>query len=593
MSVREYIGARYVPLFADPIDWDSTKTYEPLTIVYNQGNSYTSRQYVPAGIDISNDTYWARTGNYNAQIEQYRSEVATFDGRITTNETNITDLQNDITDLQNATVGTEKLDDNAVTTAKIKNANVTTDKLADNAVTTAKILDANVTTAKILDANVTTDKLADNAVTTDKLADNSVTTAKILDANVTTDKLADNAVTTAKILDANVTTDKLADNAVTTDKLADNSVTTAKILDANVTTDKLADSAVTTAKIKNASITNSKIAKGTLLIFSDSWGDFESGFENWATNIAAFLNCEYKNYSIGGGGFINHYNGKNFFDMYNKAVTEVPSNEANYVIIIGGTNDVNNGNTIDSTTKQAIAFCNNVTTAWPNAKVYAMVGQPIAPYDLGISSTAKYMNNKHLTLDFLQSIVWKDGKVVPITGQYSMGGTHLPAELLRTDGYHLNANGRKAMESLLRNCICGNSFNQFVNEYRVFHFENDSVMIHMYLTVVNGMLTTGGNSTLNYIKFKNNATSANFTLKISDYPVLGTMLAMPQQVSFKDNDANRSEIFGLCFAADGHVGWYNFDFYEHVQTNSCHITVFAEAANGIPYYIQPFSYPVI
>ena len=90
MSVREYIGARYVPLFADPIDWDSTKTYEPLTVVYNQGNSYTSRQYVPAGIDISNDTYWAKTGNYNAQIEQYRSEVATFDDRITTNETAIT-----------------------------------------------------------------------------------------------------------------------------------------------------------------------------------------------------------------------------------------------------------------------------------------------------------------------------------------------------------------------------------------------------------------------------------------------------------------------------------------------------------------------
>ena len=92
MSVREYIGARYVPLFADPIDWDSTKTYEPLTVVYNQGNSYTSRQYVPAGIDISNDTYWVRTGNYNAQIEQYRSEVATFDDRITTNETNLRDI---------------------------------------------------------------------------------------------------------------------------------------------------------------------------------------------------------------------------------------------------------------------------------------------------------------------------------------------------------------------------------------------------------------------------------------------------------------------------------------------------------------------
>lgn len=72
--VRQYIGARYVPLFADPIEWVNTRTYEPLTIVLHAGNSYTSRQYVPTGIDINNTNYWANTGNYNAQIEQYRNE---------------------------------------------------------------------------------------------------------------------------------------------------------------------------------------------------------------------------------------------------------------------------------------------------------------------------------------------------------------------------------------------------------------------------------------------------------------------------------------------------------------------------------------
>ena len=85
MSVTQYIGARYVPLFADPLAWDITKSYEALTIVYHQGNSYTSRQAVPAGIDITNDAYWALTGNYNAQIEQYRAEVQTYDDRITAN----------------------------------------------------------------------------------------------------------------------------------------------------------------------------------------------------------------------------------------------------------------------------------------------------------------------------------------------------------------------------------------------------------------------------------------------------------------------------------------------------------------------------
>lgn len=73
--VRQYIGARYVPLFADPAEWDNTKTYEPLTIVLHKGNSYTSRQYVPTGIDITNTDYWALTGNYNAQIEAYRAET--------------------------------------------------------------------------------------------------------------------------------------------------------------------------------------------------------------------------------------------------------------------------------------------------------------------------------------------------------------------------------------------------------------------------------------------------------------------------------------------------------------------------------------
>lgn len=82
MSVREYIGARYVPLFADPIEWDSTRSYEPLTVVQNAGNSYTSRQFVPVGVSIGNTDFWILTGNYNAQIEAYRQEVQAFDGRI-------------------------------------------------------------------------------------------------------------------------------------------------------------------------------------------------------------------------------------------------------------------------------------------------------------------------------------------------------------------------------------------------------------------------------------------------------------------------------------------------------------------------------
>lgn len=103
VGTRQYIGARYVPIFGRKgeasIQWDNTAPYEPLTIVQYQGNTYTSRQFVPIGVDINNALYWAETGNYSAQIEQYRQEVLRFDGRITDNAdaietlTNTTDTQ--------------------------------------------------------------------------------------------------------------------------------------------------------------------------------------------------------------------------------------------------------------------------------------------------------------------------------------------------------------------------------------------------------------------------------------------------------------------------------------------------------------------
>lgn len=73
---RQYIGARYVPLFADPIEWDNLRSYEGLTIVTYKGTSYTSKKNVPVGIELDNKEYWVATGNYNTQVENYRKEVS-------------------------------------------------------------------------------------------------------------------------------------------------------------------------------------------------------------------------------------------------------------------------------------------------------------------------------------------------------------------------------------------------------------------------------------------------------------------------------------------------------------------------------------
>lgn len=79
----QYIGSRYVPIFADPIEWDIHRSYESLTIVTHDGESYTSKCNVGPGVDITNTRYWAKTGAYNAQLEQYKNEVKDLSSQVT------------------------------------------------------------------------------------------------------------------------------------------------------------------------------------------------------------------------------------------------------------------------------------------------------------------------------------------------------------------------------------------------------------------------------------------------------------------------------------------------------------------------------
>lgn len=73
MATNRYIGARYVPMFIGV--WDNTREYEPLSIVSYLGDSYTSKGYVPIGIDITNTTYWAKTGDFNQQLANLEAVI--------------------------------------------------------------------------------------------------------------------------------------------------------------------------------------------------------------------------------------------------------------------------------------------------------------------------------------------------------------------------------------------------------------------------------------------------------------------------------------------------------------------------------------
>ena len=105
--VKQYVGARYVPKFASPVEWASNTSYEALTIVTFNNASYTSKVPVPptVGNPANNPQYWALTGNYNAQVEQYRQETETVSNNLTTEITNRenadTTLQGQITTVSN------------------------------------------------------------------------------------------------------------------------------------------------------------------------------------------------------------------------------------------------------------------------------------------------------------------------------------------------------------------------------------------------------------------------------------------------------------------------------------------------------------
>lgn len=86
-----YKGLKAVLSFADPIQWNKASTYDALTVVWDDAShgSYASKRHVPANIELTNEFYWLRTADLDAQVEMYRQEVQEMDRRVTDNTNSI------------------------------------------------------------------------------------------------------------------------------------------------------------------------------------------------------------------------------------------------------------------------------------------------------------------------------------------------------------------------------------------------------------------------------------------------------------------------------------------------------------------------
>lgn len=60
MNDTTYVGMRYVPVFAEPSQWDISRQYENLMMVTNEGETYISKEFVPTGVELTNEDYWVK-----------------------------------------------------------------------------------------------------------------------------------------------------------------------------------------------------------------------------------------------------------------------------------------------------------------------------------------------------------------------------------------------------------------------------------------------------------------------------------------------------------------------------------------------------
>lgn len=93
--MQQYIETSSIS-YADPIQWDITKQYPRNTVVVTvNGDGYLSTQPVPIGIDIDNEDYWTKIGNFSELWGSVKLAITPVDEKLKTTTSanrNINDL---------------------------------------------------------------------------------------------------------------------------------------------------------------------------------------------------------------------------------------------------------------------------------------------------------------------------------------------------------------------------------------------------------------------------------------------------------------------------------------------------------------------
>lgn len=313
-GVTQYVGARYVPLFAEPLDWDSKREYEPLTIVLYQGASYTSRQYVPVGIEITNANFWAITGNYNAQVEQYRRETQA------------------VSEKYDSVV---KTSNDALTLAQENSA-----KLAGTTDSALKTLITNETErAQNAESSIDSKVVAE----TERATASERTLTESIANETERATTAENANTTAIQNETERARSEEQKNAA-------------------------AIAAETTRATTRENELDAKISKSgfNIITIGDSYSQADSELNTWPYWLHQLdASIKVNNFGVSGAGF--NVGSKLFHDQLQNANEQLEDHDSiNYIVIAGGRNDIMDES---AAMTRITELCTDARTWFPNARV--------------------------------------------------------------------------------------------------------------------------------------------------------------------------------------------------------------------------------